>query len=80
MWATAVHVADYVLVLARTENSERKRDGVTLFLVPRAANGFQARQIPKLGMRALSSCEDFLMTCSYPMTSSWGRQVKAGRC
>lgn len=60
MWATAAHVADYVLLLARTEETAKKSDGVTLFLVPRKSPGFEARQIPKLGMRALGSCEVFL--------------------
>lgn len=61
MWSTASHVADYLLLLARSDpNAEKKTRGKTLFLVPSDAAGLETRQIPKLGMRAVGSCEVFL--------------------
>jgi alkylation response protein AidB-like acyl-CoA dehydrogenase len=61
IWSTAAHVSDYLLLLARsTPNPEKKTQGTTLFLVPGQAEGVTTRQIPKLGMRCVGSCEVFL--------------------
>ncbi|MBB3665546.1 MULTISPECIES: acyl-CoA dehydrogenase family protein [Prauserella salsuginis group] len=61
IWSTQAHVADYLLLLARTEkNPAKKTGGTTLFLVPREAEGVECRQIPKLGMKNVGSCEVFL--------------------
>jgi acyl-CoA dehydrogenase len=60
-WSSMSHVADYILLLARTEEYARKRhEGVSLFMLPRASDGVTTREIPKLGMRALGSCDVFL--------------------
>lgn len=61
IWSTAAHVSDYLLLLAKTDpEAERPSRGTTLFLVPNPAKGLDIRQIPKLGMRAVGSCEVFL--------------------
>src|SRR5690606_7084816 len=61
IWCTAAHDADYLLLLARSDRDVPKRtQGLTLFLVPRPSEGLELRRIPKLGMRAISSCEVFL--------------------
>jgi acyl-CoA dehydrogenase len=61
IWSTQAHVADYLLLLARTDkNVEKKTRGTTLFLVPGGAQGLTTRQIPKLGMKNVGSCEVFL--------------------
>ena len=61
IWSTQAHVADYLLVLARSDkNVEKKTRGTTLFLVPGDAEGLQTRQIPKLGMKCVGSCEVFM--------------------
>jgi acyl-CoA dehydrogenase len=57
IWSTLAHVADRILVLARTAQSERPSRGLTLFLVDAGSPGLSATPIPKLGMRALGSCE-----------------------
>ncbi len=57
IWSTTADSADYLLLLARTsKSSERKADGVSLFFVPRQSEGITTTPLPKLGMRALSSC------------------------
>jgi acyl-CoA dehydrogenase len=57
-WCTSAQVADYILLLARTDRDVAKRhQGVTLFLVPTASEGVTISPIPKLGMRALGSCD-----------------------
>jgi len=57
-WCTQAHVADYILLLARTDREvEKRHHGVTLFLMPRESEGVSITHIPKLGMRAVSSCD-----------------------
>lgn len=61
IWCTAAHVSDYLMLLARTDdNPEKKSHGTTVFLVPRDQDGITTRQIPKIGMRSVGSCEVFL--------------------
>lgn len=59
-WSSMSHVADYILVLARTnDNVEKRHQGVSLLIVPTTSKGLTIREIPKLGMRALGSCDVF---------------------
>lgn len=61
IWTTAADASDYLLLLARTNpDAEKPSHGMTLFLVPNPAHGLDVRQIPKLGMRSVGSCEVFL--------------------
>ena len=61
IWSTQAHVADYLLLLARSDKDvAKKTQGTTLFLVPKGTPGLEARQIPKLGMKNVGSCEVFL--------------------
>jgi acyl-CoA dehydrogenase len=56
-WSTTADTADYLLLIARSDkNAERKTEGVSLFFVPRRSEGITTTPLPKLGMRALSSC------------------------
>jgi len=44
-------------LLARSDKNVQKRhEGVSLFFVPRESEGIKTTPLPKLGMRALSSC------------------------
>jgi len=57
-WSTLAHVADYILLLARTDkNVERRHQGLTLFLLPAKAEGVTIGDLPKLGMRCVGSCD-----------------------
>ena len=58
-WCTSAHVADYILLLARTSPAEggKQHRGVSLFLVPTQTDGVQIAHIHKLGMRAIGSCD-----------------------
>ncbi|WP_148573479.1 acyl-CoA dehydrogenase family protein [Nocardioides caldifontis] len=61
IWSTAAHASDYLLLLARSDQDvEKSSHGTTLFLVPTSSAGLDIRQIPKMGMRAVGSCEVFL--------------------
>lgn len=60
-WSSMSHVADYILLLARTDDNVSKRtQGLTLFILPTASDGVKINEIPKLGMRSLGSCDVFL--------------------
>lgn len=57
IWSTGADVADYLLVMARTNKDVDKPSlGISVFLVPRGAEGITVTPMPKLGMRAVSSC------------------------
>lgn len=57
IWSSSAHVADYLLMLARSDrNVEKNHQGLTLFWVPREAAGISITQLPKLGMRSMGSC------------------------
>ncbi|HEX4247441.1 MAG TPA: acyl-CoA dehydrogenase family protein [Pseudonocardia sp.] len=62
MWSTGAKEADYLLLLARSGEpaSPGGRPPTTLLLVPTGSPGIQMRYIPKIGMRAVGSCEVFL--------------------
>jgi alkylation response protein AidB-like acyl-CoA dehydrogenase len=57
VWSTLSHVADRVIVLARTSTHAKASRGLSMFIVRKGAPGFTATPIPKLGMRALGSCQ-----------------------
>jgi acyl-CoA dehydrogenase len=57
-WCSAAHTAHYILILARTDDDvEKRHQGLSLFLLPTDADGVTIADIPKLGMRALGSCD-----------------------
>jgi alkylation response protein AidB-like acyl-CoA dehydrogenase len=57
IWSTMSDVADRIQVLARTSDGERAHHGLSMFLVDGDAPGLTATPLPKIGMRALNSCE-----------------------
>lgn len=57
IWSTTADTADYLLLIARSDPSPARRtDGISVFFVPRETPGVTVTPLPKLGMRALSSC------------------------
>jgi acyl-CoA dehydrogenase len=60
IWSTAAHVSQYLLVIARTDKDvDKVSKGITIFLVPNPSDGLEIRQIPKVGMKSVGSCEVF---------------------
>jgi acyl-CoA dehydrogenase len=57
IWSTMAHVADKILVLARTSDGAKASAGLTMFMVDRETPGLTATPIPKIGMRSVGSCE-----------------------
>ncbi|OZD87638.1 acyl-CoA dehydrogenase [Rhodococcus sp. 05-2256-B2] len=61
IWSTAAHVADYLMLVAKSDpNADKASRGMTIFLVPGNAEGITTRQIPKVGMKSVGSCEVWL--------------------
>src|ERR1700738_4144491 len=57
IWSSSAHVADYLLVLGRSDkNGAKRHQGVTLFWVPAKPPGVKITPLPKLGMRSMGSC------------------------
>ncbi|MGM7670541.1 acyl-CoA dehydrogenase family protein [Microbacterium sp. A93] len=79
-WSSMSHVADYILLLARTdENVEKRHQGLTLFILPTKSDGITIREIPKLGMRSLGSCDVFLDDVFVPDENVLGEPNNAWR-
>ncbi len=57
IWSSSAHVADYLLVIARSDKSvEKKHQGLTLFWVPTTTDDMKITPLAKLGMRSMGSC------------------------
>lgn len=60
MWTSGATMADSIIVLARTSPiAGSPVNGVTMFLVPRHAQGLTVSTIDTLGIHGLSTCEVF---------------------
>ena len=77
VWSTTADTADYLLLIARTDkNAAKITDGVSLFFVPRSSEGLAITPLPKLGMRALSSCTISLQDVFVPDELLLGEEGK----
>jgi acyl-CoA dehydrogenase len=77
-WCSSAHVADYILLLARTDDAvEKRHQGVTLFLLPAKSDGVRITELPKLGMRAIGSCQVELSDVFVPDENVLGEPGKA---
>jgi acyl-CoA dehydrogenase len=77
-WSSMSHVADYILLLARSEDYVDKRtEGLTLFILPTKSEGVTIREIPKLGMRSLGSCDVYLDNVFVPDENVLGEPGRA---
>ncbi len=57
IWSSSAHVADYLLLLARSNRDVAKNhQGLSLFWVPARSPGIACTELQKLGMRAIGSC------------------------
>ncbi len=57
VFSTGAHVADEIVVSARTGPAGRGPKGITVFLVDRRAPGLTIKGIPKIGHHAVQTCE-----------------------
>jgi acyl-CoA dehydrogenase len=57
IWSSSAHVADYLLLLARSDKQvDKQQKGLTLFWVPAKSEGISITPLSKLGMRSMGSC------------------------
>jgi len=60
-WISAAHIADHILVVARTGRDGSKHDGVTMFSVPTDSEGVEIRGIQTMGGKEVNDV--FLTDC-----------------
>jgi acyl-CoA dehydrogenase len=78
IWSSSAHVADYLLLLARSNKDVQKNHhGLTLFWIPRNSPGITITPLPKLGMRSMGSCSVHLKNVFVPDDLVLGEQHKA---
>jgi acyl-CoA dehydrogenase len=78
IWCSSAHVADYILLLARTDKDvEKRHQGVTLFILPAKSEGVEITELSKLGMRAIGSCQVNLKDVFVPDDLVLGEPGKA---
>ena len=63
-WCSNAHIADYVLIVARTSNNGRKHEGISMFSVPTTTPGMDIRQIDTMGGREVNDI--YLTDCLVP--------------
>jgi alkylation response protein AidB-like acyl-CoA dehydrogenase len=63
-WISAAHLADHILVIARSDDSGSKHDGLTMLSVPTDAEGVEIRGIQTLGGKEVNDV--FLTDCHIP--------------
>ena len=69
-WISAAHIADHVLVVARTDNSGSKHEGMTMFSVPSDAEGIEINGIETMGGKEVNDV--FLTDCYVDETQVLG--------
>ena len=63
-WISAAHLADHILVIARSDSSGSKHEGLTMLSVPTDAPGVEIRGIQTLGGKEVNDV--FLTDCYVP--------------
>jgi len=64
---TGAHVADYLVTLVRTdENTPKKAEGLSVFLVDAKSPGIEMNRLKKLGIKAIGSNEIFFSDVKVP--------------
>ena len=74
MFCSRAHIADYILVAARTNADAPKRQGISLLLVPTDQPGVQVNLIKKLGVKAIGTCEVAFDGARTPASNLLGEQ------
>jgi isovaleryl-CoA dehydrogenase len=70
-WISAAHIADHILVIARSDPSGSKHEGLSMLSVPTDAEGIEIRGIETMGGREVNDV--FLTDCHVPAERVVGR-------
>ena len=63
-WCSEAHVADNILVVARTNRDGAKHEGLSMFSIPTSTEGMEIRGIPTMGGKIVNDI--FLTDCHVP--------------
>ena len=78
IWCTGSHVADFILVAAKTTDDAGKTE-INLFIVEKGMKGFQVgRKEDKIGARGIPSCPLFFDGVFVPEANRLGAEGKQG--
>ncbi|MGG5807697.1 acyl-CoA dehydrogenase family protein [Falsiroseomonas sp. CW058] len=66
MFCSCAQVADYILLMARSDADAPKHDGITMFLLDPKAPGVEVRRLRKLGLKPMDLNEIFLTAARVP--------------
>lgn len=77
MFCSAAQVADYILLMTRTDPEAPKHKGITMLLVPTGTKGMEIRRLKKLGLKPMDLNEIFLADCRIPKENVIG-EVNGG--
>ncbi len=66
MFCSCAQVADYILLMARTDTDAPKHQGITMFLLDPKTPGVEIRRLKKLGLKPMDLNEIFLTDVRIP--------------
>ncbi|MFA7268320.1 MAG: acyl-CoA dehydrogenase family protein [Sterolibacterium sp.] len=79
IWCTNSHIADFILVAARTVDQNNKPTGINLFIVERGLKGLTiGKHEDKLGARGVPSCPLFFDDVIVPIDARLGPESGEG--
>ena len=73
MFCSCAQVANYILLMARSDPDAPKHDGITMFLLDAKTPGVEIRRLKKLGLKPMDLNEIFLTDVRIPATSIVGK-------
>jgi len=79
VWITCAHVADYLVVIAKTDPGAGRHQGMSTLLVDAKAPGVTIRPLPMLGRRTTHANEIFLENVRIPASHLIGGEGQAWR-
>ena len=75
MFITGAHVSDYIMLMTRTTQEERKKSyGISIFMVDLKSEGVTIRRLKKVGLKALGTCEIFFDDVKVPKDNLVGEK------
>lgn len=79
MFCSCAQVADYILLMARTDTDAPKHDGITMFLLDTKTPGVDIRRLKKLGLKPMDLNEIFLTDVRIPKENVIGEVNRGWR-
>lgn len=77
VWITCAHVADYLVVITRTDREASRHQGISTLLVDAKAPGVTIRPLSMLGRRTSHANEIFFENVRVPATNLFGGEGRA---